>query len=153
ALRAGERVRRVLDEHFYATLAREHAKLFERGKRRIHFALVEFFALNTDVLDQIAERNLLGDFDGALNFFHHAETFVFHRLRDGDDRIRPGTPPHIIRVHRRVQRVKLQFGIAEPVAKLSDLALVTIIQVLASAENLNQGNARVPNTIQPHGGE
>ena len=66
---------------------------------------------------------------------------AFHRLGDGDDGVRAGAAPDLVVVHRRVDRVQLQLGIAEPVAQFGDLRLVAIVQVLARAEDLHGGNS------------
>ena len=54
---------------------------------------------------------------GALDLVHHVQTLRFHRLGDGDHGMRSGAAPDLVVVHRRVQRVQLQLGIAEPVAQ------------------------------------
>ena len=66
---------------------------------------------------------------------------ALHRLGDGDDGVRPGAAPDLVVVHRRMQRVQLQLGIAEPVAEFGDLRLVAIVQMLARAEDLYRGNS------------
>jgi len=52
-----------------------------------------------------------------------------------------------------MQRVHLQFGIAEPMAQLGNLSLIAIIQMLAGAEDLNQRDLGVPDPVQPYGGQ
>ena len=108
---------------------------------RVDLAHVELLAADAHVLDQVPERNHLGDFEGALDLVHHLQALALHRLGDGDDGVRAGAAPDLVVVHGRVQRVQLQLGIAEPVAEFGDLRLVAIVQVLARAENLDRGNA------------
>ena len=105
------------------------------------------------MLDQIAERNRLGDLERALDLVHHLQALGFHRLGDIDMRIRSGPAPDIVAVHGRVQRMQLQFGIAKPVAQLGDLRAIAIVQVLARAENLHRRDARLMDLIQPDGGQ
>ena len=49
--------------------------------------------------------------------------------------------------------MKFQRRIAEPVTQLADLRVIVIIQMLLGAENLDQGNARVPDPVEPDGRE
>ena len=60
----------------------------------------------------------LGDFERALDLVHHLQPRALHRLGDGDDGVRSGAAPDLVVVHGRVQRVQLQLGIAEPVARV-----------------------------------
>ncbi len=52
-----------------------------------------------------------------------------------------------------MQGMHLKFGIAEPVPEIGNLGLIAIIQMLAGAEDLHQRNVRVPDPLQPHGGQ
>ncbi len=66
-----------------------------------------------------------------------------------DIRVRPGAAPDVVVVHGRMQGVKLQIRIAEPVAQFGDLRAVAIVQMLPRAENLHGGDARVLDLVQP----
>ena len=61
ALGARKLVGNVFEQHFHAALAREQVDFFERRERGIHLALVVFLFGHAQVLDQVAERNDLGD--------------------------------------------------------------------------------------------
>ena len=125
--------------------------LFERRKRGVHFALVVFFFEHPDMLDQITERNHFGNIQRALDLVQHIQPFRFHRLGNVDVRVRSGPSPHVVAVHRRVQRVQFQLGVPEPVPQFVDLRLVPIIQMLARAEDLHRRYPRLPDLVQPDG--
>ncbi len=146
SLRTRQLVGNIFQQHFHAPLPREQAQLFQRRKGRIELAHIELLAAHAQVLDQVAERNHLRDFQRALDFVHHLQPPPLHRLGDGNHRMRPRPAPDLVGVHRRVQRMQLQVRIAEPVAQLRDLRLVAIIQVLPRAENLHGGN---PGLLDP----
>ena len=56
----------------------------------------KFLAGDADMLDQIAERNRLGDLERALDLIHHLQPLAFHRLGNVDDRVRPRAAPDIV---------------------------------------------------------
>ena len=143
-LGGGELVGNVLQQDLDAALAGENAELFERGEGGVHLALVELLAGDADVLDHVMEGNDLGDFDGALDLVHHAAmrlaftVSVMVTTACGPER------PQISSVYMgEWSECRLQLGVAEPVAEFGDLRLVAIVEVLAGAENLDRGNARL----------
>ena len=151
------RARQARWEYFPAALPRRAggrtADFLERGERRVHLALVVLLADDAEVLDQVAKRN-----DSAISSARLISSTTCRRFDFTGSvmlmmRVRTGASPDVVVVHRRVQRVQLQLGIAEPVAQFGDLRPVVIIQVLAGAENLDQRNARVPDPVQPDRGE
>ena len=150
-LGARKLVGNVLQQNLHAAPAGEQVEFLERAPGGVELAHVELFAAHADVLDQVLERNRFGNLQGPLDLVHHVQPRALHRLGDGDHGVRSGTAPDLVVVHRRVQRVQLQIGIAEPVAQFGDLRLIAIIQVLARAENLYRGDSGVLNFSEQRG--
>src|SRR5579863_10360427 len=148
-LGARKPVRNVLEQNFDAALAGENTQLLERRERGIEFTVAVLLAQHADVLDQIAVRDGLRDFERALDFVHHLETLTLHRLSNGDDGVRPRASPDFVGVHRRMQRVELQLGFTEPVAQLGDLGAIPAVQVLTRAEDLDLRNTGLPHVLEP----
>ena len=148
AFGARKLVGNIFQQDFHAALAREKAELLQRRKGRIHGPLGKFLAGHADVLDQIFERNGLGDFQRALDLIHHFQALAFHRLGDGDDRLRSGAAPEFVVVHGRVEGMQLQVRIAKPVAQFGDLGAIAVVQVLPRAEDLHGRNARVLHLVE-----
>jgi len=66
ALGRGKFVGNIFHEHSDAERLSEGAQVLNTGHGGFEFSFVEFFVGIADVLDQKAERDLLGDFEGAL---------------------------------------------------------------------------------------
>ena len=121
-------------------------------KAGVDLALVELLAADAEVLDQVAERNRLGDLQRALDLVHHAGCAwpspgsVMVMTDCGPER--PQTSSVYIGECRSAE---LQLRIAEPVAEFGDLRLVAIVQMLAGAEDLDRGDAGVPDAVEPDG--
>src|SRR5260370_33894503 len=119
ALRARKLVGNVLQQHLHAALAREQVDLFQRRERGLNLAVVVLFVGNSEVLDQITKRNDFRNVQRALDLFDHKEPLRFHRLGNGDEGVRAGPSPHVVAIHRRVQRMQLQLRGAQPVAQFN----------------------------------
>ena len=111
-------VRNIFQQNLDAALPRENAQFLERRERRVHLALVELLARSrpgagsgsgTESISAISSARLISS--------TICSRLRLHRLRDVDDGVRPGPAPDLVGVHRRVQRVQLQLGIAKPVAQ------------------------------------
>lgn len=152
-LGAGEFVGCVFEQKFHAPLLGEDRQVFQGRKCGIHLAFIKLLLSYTEVLDEVLERHGFGDLDGALDLVTHLETDALYGLGNRNHRMWTGTSPHVVRIHRRVQRVNFQFAILEPVPQLANLSAVPVIEVLPSAKNLHLGNAGVPDAVQPYGGQ
>ena len=153
ALGTGERVGRIFEQHLDSALSRKEANFLKRAESRVDLALIVLFTRDADVLDQITERNRLGDFERTLNLVHHRKAFRFRCFGDIDHRMRTGAAPHVIVIHGCMHGMQLQFGIAKPMAEFADLRGVAIVQVLSRAKELDRGNTRLPDLLEPGGGE
>ncbi len=68
AIRGSEIVADVFEQNLNTSLARENTEFFERREGCVDGALGEFLVVDAEVLDQVAERHGLRDFEGALDF-------------------------------------------------------------------------------------
>jgi hypothetical protein len=105
------------------------------------------------MLDEVAVGRHLGDVERALDLVHHGDALALHGLGEGDDGVRPAASPDLVVVYGRVQGVELEIGVAEPVAQFGDLRLVVVVEVLAGAENLDRGDAGLPDPSEQGGGQ
>jgi hypothetical protein len=90
----------------------------------------EFLAVDAEVLDEIAERDHFGDFDGALDFIHPFDALGLDLRSVMLMWCRAGAAPVLVGVHGRMEGVELEFGIAKPVAEFGDLGFVAVVEML-----------------------
>ena len=142
ALGGGEFVRSIFQQDFHSALAGETRQFFERREGRFDRVLGEFLTADAEVLDQIAERNDLGDFEGALDFVHPADAFALLRSVMLMCVCGPERPQIFVGVHRRMQRVQLQSESRNQWPSSAICDLVAVVQMLRGAEDLDGGDAR-----------
>ena len=82
----------------------EDLQIFERRERGVHLLIVPLLAGDAEMLDQIAERDGLGNFDRPPDLVDIGNPAGLRCFRYGNNRIRTRAPPDIIRIHRSVQR-------------------------------------------------
>ena len=103
------------------------------------------------MLHQEAKRNLLGDFEGALDFVHGLD--AAGAVGGGNvHRRRAGASPFVVGVQRRVHRVQRDAAGPEPVGDLADVLLaVGVVEMLAGGENLDRLRAAAHQAVQQAG--
>ena len=137
-------VRRIFQQDFHSALPGENHQLLERAKRRFDGVFGKLLPADAQMLDQIAERNHLGDFQRALDLTHPVDAVRLVPVGDVDVRVRPGAAPDLVGVHRRMQRMELQLGIAKPVPQFADLRFVPVVQMLRRAEDFDRRTSPRP---------
>ena len=138
ALGSGKFVGNIFHEHSYAERLGEGAQMLDAGHGGFEFLFVEGFVGIADVLDEKAERDVLGDFEGAFDFVHGIDASGAVGGGDVDGR-RTGASPLVVGVQRRVDGIEWNAGGAEPVGNFADMLLaIGVIEVLAGGEDFDR---------------
>ena len=94
----------VLQQHGYAEWLRKGFQVLDACHRGIEFLLVEVFPAHANVLNEILERNLLSDLDGALDLVHGLDARTLFDFRD-IERWAAALSPLVIHGQGRVHRI------------------------------------------------
>ena len=85
--------------------------------------------------DQVLEANVLGGFEGALDFVHGVDAAGFFRMEDVDAG-RAGAAHFPVRIKRGVHGEGLERIGLEPFAQFQHVLAAGVVEVLAGSENL-----------------
>ena len=125
-------------QHSDAERLGEGAQVLDGGHGSFEFLLVESVVGIADVLDQKAERNVLRDFEGALDFVHGLDAAGAVGGGNVHGR-RAGASPFVVGVQRRVDGIQRNAGGAEPVGDFANMLLaIGVVEVLAGGEDFDR---------------
>ena len=133
----GKLVGNIFQQNPHSERLGEGAQVFDRSHGRFEFFLVETFVGSAQMLHQKAERNLLGDFESALDLVHGIDASGAVGGSNVDRR-RAGASPLVVGIKRRVDGIQRNAAAVEPVGNFLDVRLaVGIVDVLPCGENLD----------------
>src|SRR5690242_11250778 len=109
--------------------------MFDGGHCRFEFLVAEGLVRSAQMLNEKSERNLLGNLERALALIHSFDSGSAVGGTDVERRC-ACTPPLVIGVKRRMNRIQRNAAAAEPFGNLFDMRLaVGIVHVLAGGED------------------
>ena len=138
AVGGGKFVGDIFQQNAHAQRLGKRAQVFNRSHSRLELLVAETFIRRSQMLHQKAERNLLGNFESALDFIHRLDS---RSAIDGCHihRWRACAAPLVVREKWRVNRVEWNPAALEPLRNFLDVRLaVGIIDVLARRKNLDR---------------
>ncbi len=141
-------VRNILQEDAYAQRLGKGPQVLDGGHRRLELLFAETLVRRSEMLHQETERNLLGNFKGALDLVHGVDARC--AVGGGNvDRRRPCPSPLVVRVQRRMHRIERYPAAAEPVSNFFHVRFaIGVVKVLPRRENLDRLHSAASQPIQ-----
>ena len=126
----------ILDEQADAKGAGKGAEVFEGVDGELDAALGPAVVAHAEVEDEVAEGDLLGGFEGALDLVHGIDAAGFLRVQDVDGG-RTGAAHLAVREERGVHGKGLERVGAEPGGQLGDVLAAGVVEVLAGGKDFD----------------
>ena len=136
-LRRGGLAQEIFDQQAHAERARKGAQVLERGDGKLDGALRPRIVALAEMHHEIAQRNVLGRLERALDLVHGVDAAGFFRVQHIQAG-RAGAAHLAVGIKRGVHGKGLKRVGAEPLGQLHHLLAAGVVEVLARGEDLHR---------------